>query len=220
MELIEIFPGIDGEVNKFGQGVMSVFVRFARCQLACRYCDVPDKSPKMVMTPKEIFDKVRSFGISKVTITGGEPLLQDPEEMGELLETLERHEYNISLETNGTLSVGEEYLYPADSIIMDLKLPSSGEFDKTTLDNVGDLVPENDFIKFVVGNEDDYSAMMTIINQISYEYPKLLRSIAVSPMFGPANIPTISPAKLLDMMIGDRLDCYLNIQIHKLIGVK
>ena len=77
MRVIEKFISINGEGLK--QGELSVFIRFANCNLRCIYCDTAYSyhSPKYIEeSVSEIVDYILSTGVKNVTLTGGEPLLQ------------------------------------------------------------------------------------------------------------------------------------------------
>ena len=78
MKIVEKFISIDGEGPTAGG--LSVFIRFAGCNLHCAWCDTcyaqKEYSYTEDLTVSEIVDYVRSTGVKHVTITGGEPLLQ------------------------------------------------------------------------------------------------------------------------------------------------
>ena len=87
MKIHSHFISIDGEVNKWGQGVPSVFLRLQNCNLRCSYCDIPEaQDPKggRVLSVDQIVEIIRGYECEKITITGGEPLLQE-DEIHELL---------------------------------------------------------------------------------------------------------------------------------------
>lgn len=75
-----------------------------RCDLACAHCHREGQKPaKEEMTPAEIERLVRvaaGLGISKVKITGGEPLLR--EDIVEIVERISPLLKEVSLTTNGT----------------------------------------------------------------------------------------------------------------------
>ena len=94
MNIFSIFRSFDGEVNAFdGIGQPSVFVRFVGCNLLCTYCDTIYARKKttlhIYLDPGELMEKIRMFGCPKVTLTGGEPLLQDWDELQDLFERLQ-----------------------------------------------------------------------------------------------------------------------------------
>ncbi len=123
MNVTEIFTSIDGEVNHFGQGVMTTFIRLAGCNLACSYCDTPKAHHAgKQMTIPTILLNVIELGCRKITITGGEPLLQ-AEETLPLIDILTTEGYDVSIETNGTLYIPLSYIrYENVSWVVDYKL--------------------------------------------------------------------------------------------------
>lgn len=76
--LVEIFDSVEGEGKR--TGYMAVFVRFAGCNLRCSYCDTAYswnvKDAAEVLNLAELLDRIHSYPWKKVTLTGGEPLLQ------------------------------------------------------------------------------------------------------------------------------------------------
>ena len=72
----EIFRSIQGE-SSFA-GLPCVFVRLAGCNLRCRYCDTRHAlEDGETMSLEDILQRVDSYGVNLVEITGGEPLVQD-----------------------------------------------------------------------------------------------------------------------------------------------
>ena len=79
MKVAEKFISINGEGSRAGE--LAAFIRFTGCNLRCSYCDTswanaPD-CPYTEETPEEIAQWVNASGIRDVTLTGGEPLLQE-----------------------------------------------------------------------------------------------------------------------------------------------
>ena len=108
MRLAESFVSINGEGPRAGE--LALFLRFVGCNLSCSYCDTrwanepgceyEDKSIE------ELIDLVASSGIKNVTLTGGEPMLQ--QELPTLARGLLRlHGIRIEIETNGAVSLCE-----------------------------------------------------------------------------------------------------------------
>ncbi len=143
-DLIEIFSSIQGEGPLIG--FRQLFIRFARCNLACDYCDTPFKtvpectvetapgSETFVDWQNPVSDRriealVRDWTSSQpglhhsISLTGGEPLLH-AQVLSDWLPKL-RNFLPIYLETNGTLPDQLSALLPLiDFISMDIKLPS------------------------------------------------------------------------------------------------
>jgi len=95
MKVNEIFYSLAGEGVRTGQA--TIFIRLAGCNLHCWFCDtIHDNYNEM--TAEEIAVEVNKYPAEWVTLTGGEPTLQDCAKLIKLLKP--RHK--ISLETNGT----------------------------------------------------------------------------------------------------------------------
>lgn len=102
MRISELYPADQGE-GAFA-GTPSVFVRTTGCNLRCWFCDSPFTSwgPVGDDVPVDVIaERVSTFGIEHVVITGGEPLL--PREMTELTRTLKDAGHYITIETAGTV---------------------------------------------------------------------------------------------------------------------
>ena len=78
-KVAEIFESINGEGMKAGE--LSVFIRFTGCNLCCSYCDTKwaneSDAPYLEMGLEEIVKKAQGYQVKNVTVTGGEPLLQN-----------------------------------------------------------------------------------------------------------------------------------------------
>ena len=142
--LIEIFSSLQGEGVLVG--CRQIFIRFAGCNLDCRYCDTdfaavaactiedPPGSGQSIMLNNPL--ALQAFlpllkrwvtdapaAHHSISLTGGEPLLQSDTLSAWLPEL--RRLLPIYLETNGTLPDQLEQLLPQiDWVSMDLKLPS------------------------------------------------------------------------------------------------
>ena len=78
-KIVERFVSINGE-GKFS-GQLATFIRFAGCNLNCSFCDTKWANQLDVkyelMTADEIYNYIKETGIINVTLTGGEPLIQN-----------------------------------------------------------------------------------------------------------------------------------------------
>jgi len=214
MYISEIFQSIDGEVNRWGQGHITTFIRLAGCNLRCSYCDTKyaqTTTGSKIMGVEEILKEVHT---PKVTITGGEPLLQK-EELKELIKQLKlmsRNSQKISIETNGSIEIPDWYCDL--NWIVDYKLPSSKMFSSMSQRSYMNL-KETDYIKFVIYNQSDFKFAREIKKYLQ-EHLYVRAKFAFSPCVGKLDEET-----LLDWMLGFGLyDAILNIQIHKKIGLK
>lgn len=103
----EIFYSVQGEIDI---GVPSIFVRFSGCNLitagnGCKWCDSKYAQDGTEMLLIEVVRRIVFYSKCKnIVITGGESLLQR-ESLFSLIEELMLlgKEYNLSIETNGTL---------------------------------------------------------------------------------------------------------------------
>ncbi len=150
--LQEIFSSIQGEGLWVGE--RHIFIRFAGCDIHCRYCDTSastsgfagEQSPRFCVVsrsreplrceqiPNPVSDRVLAeicsgmviSGPSRPTIslTGGEPLLHH-DFLQEFLPLLQNN-YTIYLETNGLHAQAMQKIrHLVDIVSMDFKLPSA-----------------------------------------------------------------------------------------------
>lgn len=199
MKVNEIFFSIDGEGKRAGQ--LAAFIRLTGCNLRCSYCDTKYSFDEgREMSAEKIFDAVKNF--RNVTLTGGEPLIQD---CHELLTRLESHEVNI--ETNGSIELSEYLKYANAFFTMDFKCYSSGTYDAMNYGNLK-ILRENDVLKFVVGDESD----LILAEKICTEY-KPKAQIYISPVFG-----KIEPLQIVEFIKRRHLENWkLQLQLHKFI---
>ncbi len=210
MKVVEKFVSINGEGTRAGE--LAVFVRFQGCNLACSYCDTmwanQEACPFTPMTPEEIRDYILSTGIANVTLTGGEPLLQ--EDMPKLLALLEQSgKLRVEVETNGAVGLAPFCGKNRPVFTMDYKLPESGWEDSMDRGNFSLLHP-CDTVKFVCGSRGDLERAREIIQ----EYGLSGRChVYLSPVFG-----RIAPEEMVHFMLEHKLNgVRLQIQIHKVI---
>lgn len=203
----EIFCSIEGEGKR--AGYPCVFVRFAGCNLKCSYCDTDyaqDNNAGTEMTAKEIADKVQSFGFNRVTLTGGEPLLQ--EYIDELISELVHRGMQVNVETNGSVEISHMHISPKDLFYtVDYKCPSSGMSYMMNSKTFIQLT-ETDVLKFVVGSKEDMEDALRILN--IYTPPC---QIFFSPVFG-----KIEPVEIVDFIKSHYLkNVRVQLQLHKFI---
>jgi 7-carboxy-7-deazaguanine synthase len=145
----------------------------------------------------------------KVTITGGEPLLQKDELISLIIAFIERGQ-QVSVETNGSIFVPGFPHPPLLSWIIDYKLYNQ---DKMCIDcfwNAG----SQDWVKFVIESPPDFQKAVDISSALKDGGCKA--RIAFSPVMKKNDM---WPAQwLAERLIEKQLwDIVLNVQIHKLI---
>ena len=210
LNVVEKLVSINGEGSR--AGTVAVFVRFKGCNLHCSYCDtqwanMPDV-PFTLYTPDELAHWIIAQNIENVTLTGGEPLLQN--DIAELINLLGEKGLSVEIETNGSIPLDEFSVLPYRPLFtMDYKSPSSGMEDKMCTDNFA-LLQENDTVKFVVGSEKDLQTALKIIRQYSLTEKC---HVYLSPVFG-----KINPQEIVSFMLQNHLNkVRLQLQLHKFI---
>lgn len=210
IRVVEIFHSIEGEGKRAGQLVN--FVRLAGCNLNCSYCDTKYAASRSDGDWWDIGElvAVASYGSKRVTLTGGEPLLQ--EGATALLDAMLAEGLEVNIETNGTI--------PLDTIIpklgvdssfvtMDVKSPSSGMKAYNRLENLRLLRPD-DVVKFVVGSEEDLVYMDDVMRPFNY-HPQF--HWYISPVWG-----QLEPSEIVQHMKEKRYwNAKLQIQMHKVV---
>lgn len=207
--VVEIFKSIEGEGKR--TGYPSVFVRLAGCNLRCSYCDTAyaQRASDAVecFNEQELMDKISEYNCSRVTITGGEPLLHD---LQPLLELLHKAKYEVNIETNGAVQLYKKRLSGIFYTI-DYKCGTSGESNKMLMDNYKHLNAK-DVVKFVVGSKEDFkdvSRVMAYCKKVGSR-PKFY----ISPVWG-----AIEPAELVEYAKTKNNLC-VQVQLHKIIWDK
>jgi 7-carboxy-7-deazaguanine synthase len=203
MKLYEIYTSIQGETQY--AGLPCTLVRFAACDLRCRYCDTEYAfTGGQEVTLGSIVADVRARGTKLVLLTGGEPLLQP--DLPALARELIAAGHDVMVETGGHRDVS--VLPEGTIIILDIKTPGSGEHERNLWGNLMRL-GRKDAAKIVVTSRADYEwARDTIAeHRLSSRCPVLL-----SPSFG-----QVEPSTLVAWMLADKLDARLNLQVHKYV---
>lgn len=205
----EIFLSIDGEGVR--TGLPTVFIRLYGCNLKCSYCDTRyscENNEYTEMPLMDILEKVLSYGVPRVTLTGGEPLIH--EGVKDLINSLVANDIEVNIETNGAVDLDDfwEYKYNSKVIFtMDYKCASSGMEDKMKLWNLKLLQPK-DVIKFVVSNYNELEKMEYILEESECKAQPY-----VSPVFG-----AIEPKELVEYILDNKLNnVKVQVQLHKII---
>lgn len=205
----EIFLSIDGEGVR--TGLPTVFIRLYGCNLNCSYCDTRyscENKEYTLMPLMDILNQVLSYGVPRVTLTGGEPLIH--EGVKDLINSLVLNDIEVNIETNGAVDLQNfwEFRYSSKVIFtMDYKCASSGMEDKMKLWNLKVLQPK-DVIKFVVSNYNELEKMEYILEESGCKAQPY-----VSPVFG-----AIEPKELVQYVLDNKLNnVKVQVQLHKII---
>lgn len=199
----EIFHSLQGESTTVG--LPTVFVRLTGCPLRCQYCDTEYAFTGGVhMTIDQILNKVSSFGVEHVTVTGGEPLSQS--HCHELLHRLCDAGYQVSLETSGAIDVAD-----VDDRVMkvvDLKTPDSEEMHRNLYSNL-DHLDARDQVKFVLCGREDYDWAKRCIDEHGI-------SERCEVLFSPS-FEELNATELAEWILADKLKVRMQLQLHKIL---
>ncbi|MEM5866365.1 MAG: 7-carboxy-7-deazaguanine synthase QueE [Candidatus Aenigmatarchaeota archaeon] len=156
IKISEIFCSIQGEGKNVGKP--SVFVRVSGCDLAekcpiecdTKYAWYEGKEMKV----SEIIKIIKTFPVTNIIFTGGEPGLY----ADEILEIIDRlKDYTTEVETNGNKDLF--HIYPFFDVVT--ISPKKGFEDLDFLVTVKDF--PNVIFKFVVKDEEDFDYWHTIV---------------------------------------------------------
>lgn len=203
LKLTEIFLSIQGEADSVGWP--TVFVRLTGCPLRCNYCDTQYAFyGGEWFSLEDVLTRVRSFGVPRVCVTGGEPLAQ--KHCSELLRRLCDAGFVVSLETSGALDVSQ-----VDARVMrvvDVKTPGSGEAARNRLENL-DLLRAEEQIKFVVCDRADFEWARALVSARQLHERC---TVLFSPSYG-----RLEARELAQWILDERLPVRLQIQLHKIL---
>ena len=201
LKVNEIYYSVQGESTHVGRPC--IFIRLTYCNLRCTYCDTEYAfyEGKDIEIP-EIIAKIKQWNCNLVEVTGGEPLFQD--ECIDLLNELTNQNYEVLLETGGSLSISD---VPIEIVrIVDFKCPSSGMEKKNLWSIVNDLQP-HDEVKFVIGDREDFDWAKEMLNKYSLNKKC---SILFSPTFG-----KIDPSLIVEWILEGDIPVRMQLQMHK-----
>ena len=203
LKINEIYYSVQGESTH--SGCPCIFIRLTYCNLRCSYCDTEYAfydGKDMEIT--DIMSEIKRWDCNLVEVTGGEPLFQD--ECIDLLNELVNSNYEVMLETGGSLSISD---VPKKVVkIVDFKCPSSGMVKKNLWSIVDDL-QAHDEVKFVIGNREDFDWAKDRITEYSLDK---ICTLLFSPTFG-----EIDPQQIVEWILADNLPVRMQMQMHKMI---
>jgi len=203
----ELFVSIQGESTR--AGTPCFFVRLTGCNLRCRYCDtVFARNEGREIAITDIVSEYILSGVKLCEITGGEPLLQ--KNTPELCVKLLKRGAVVMVETNGSIDIS---VLPFGVIrVIDVKCPSSGEKSSFFMGNIR-FLRKQDEIKFVVSDREDFDWAITFMQK--HNLDKKVNAILFSPVYG-----VLRPKSLAEWLIKSAVNARMQLQMHKLIGVK
>lgn len=143
MRVNNIFSSIQGEGPEAGNPTL--FLRLSDCNLNCSFCDTKYHTEgdvyELIELEQEIISKLK---YNHITVTGGEPVLQDQDMYMLMTEYVRGVEW--SLETNGTIYT----TCPYNTIVIS---PKKQDIRENILKKYAFM--KNTMFKFVYENKDD-----------------------------------------------------------------
>lgn len=218
----EIFFSFQGEGLYIGEP--QIFIRFAGCNLRCRYCDTKYAWNRkkalhysldgVIEEVKRLKERNKIYNPKVISLTGGEPLLQS--DFLQMFLPKIRKKFKIYLETNGTkLNELKKILNYIDTISLDMKLPSDCFFNffKIYKETLKLLNGKDFFIKIVLTNNTKEEEIKSVKNLVSDRLPLVLQP--VSPMDG---VKPPSPEKMNKFIsVLSKKNIHIIPQLHKLL---
>ncbi len=205
LRVAETYLSLQGEGSH--AGLPCYFIRTAGCDLRCTWCDTPgalEATSGGWMSLDQILERVPSW-VNLVQMTGGEPLLQKSAAVATMNALIGRGK-KILLETGGHKSL--EGLPAAVHVVMDVKLPASGE-DAHDFGANFSFLKKTDEIKFVVQDRRDFDRACRWIQDFRLAD---VCQLLISPVSG-----NLAPAELAAWVLESRIPVRMQIQLHKVI---
>ena len=201
LKVNEMFSSIQGE--GIYMGIPMFFIRLTGCNLRCKWCDTKYAFTEgKDMTVEAVAKEADKSGLDWLTLTGGEPLLQD--DVYPLMYKLIDH-HKILVETNGSLSIEDVPTEENIVISLDIKTPSSGMHKAMNFDNLEYLGP-GDFVKFVIMDDEDYLYSKKVLEEYSIDV-----DVVFQPVWGK------DIKWLIGKVMEDKLNVHVLPQLHKII---
>lgn len=223
LRVSEVYASVQGEGPDVGR--TTVFVRFAGCNLRCSGwpCDTQHaidpayRKEWQSMSVEELANKISDImdisGANSITLTGGEPFLQNNDELYELINKFPMTIINCF--SNGTLPY-PKWAPELMTFIMDWKLLGSGENSvniDTRIANIKLLDNANllHSVKFVISDWSDFEEAVSIY----FHYLEKFTNIEV--FYGRVWDSYITDRDLAEAVMMNQLPWRLNIQLHNYI---
>lgn len=204
LKIAEVFLSIQGEGSRVG--LPTVFVRLTGCALRCRWCDTAWAFGGGTWRAlADLAAEVASFGVPRVCVTGGEPLLQ-PSVVPLIRHLAEDQGLDVVVETGGDqdISVLSERVVR----ILDVKLPGSGMDERMDEENWNRLT-SRDELKLIVADRRDYERARSLLSGplAAFRGEVLIGAVAGE----------LDPALLARWVLEDRLRARVQVQLHKVL---
>lgn len=217
MKVVEIFGSIDGEGKRTGQ--LATFIRLAGCNLRCYYCDTTysfDTSNADEISIDDIVKKCEEIGYHNITLTGGEPLIQNDSQ--ELIIKLCKKGFQVNVETNGSIDLRPFVIIREVNNLdlfftVDYKTKYSLANNKMNKYSFNCLDVNKDIVKCVVANRQDMDDALNYLDSFTDSGFNKKFNIWFSPVFN-----QIEPKEIVEYIKEhNRQDITVQVQLHKII---
>ena len=228
MRVNEVFHSIQGE--GVHNQVPMIFVRLQGCNLypkGCLYCDTEKAQNPSGGVGMSVHGVINEAGRVRLglacwwyCITGGEPLMQEPE-LRMLVNEIkgDRYTSKVEIETNGTLPP-PKWFSRVDSWVVDIKTPSAGQHivnQGVVLESWLGKLRNVDQLKFVVGTTEDLDFVSSILYARYFPSTVLISPIMDRFSLVKSQIEPGFTKEVVGFVL--RYNLRLSVQVHKFLGV-
>lgn len=193
-KVVEVFHSIQGE-GRF-MGTPATFVRLFGCNLKCSFCDEPKHTELKLVKEMSAEQITRACKQKLVIITGGEPSIND---INDLIEYLQDEGHVVAVETNGFSFANIE---SADWITLAPK-------------NFSRPAGQPNEVKLLV---DCLSALIHDYNSDIEYWKSRVSDIWVQPINGTNVVDKVNLKLAIHLAM--KHDVGLSPQLHKILGVE
>ena len=210
-------------------GTKQIFVRFAGCNMSCRFCDLERILPAKSFSSEKITSIVKQLTFNcgehhSIALTGGEPLLYK-DFLKEFIPGLKEMGFKIYLDTNATLPKQlEEVIDRVDIVAADLKLPSStGEkaYWHEHKEFIEIAKRKNCFVKVVVTSGTAEADFVKAVDIVAGADKSML--MVIQPVWPVRDVERPRTKLLFDLLfLAEKRLTNVRImpQMHKVLGVR
>jgi len=225
----EYYETLEGE--GFSIGIPTLFIRFTGCNYNCSWCDTKyaiqkDDKKNKEMTLYDLLGIIENSKCQRISLTGGEPLIQNNLLLLELINKVKSYgtfPKKINLETNGSI-YAPEIFDKVDEITMDIKPPSSGmATNKSVLYATILKFLSKTWFKIVVFDNKDLEFVDDIINFVSIfeklDCQEFKSRLYLQPATIENNSNDIIRNKVILKLVKDLPTSRYGVRLHKMLSI-
>lgn len=223
LRLNEHYVSFQGEGPNVGK--LTQFVRFSGCNMRCPGwpCDTPhavhphlwkdDPKKSAIEVADQIGQMFHETGARHICLTGGEPMLQNPDYLRAMIMRVRLHSVpraTFDMFSNGSFLYPSWLLQdPSIDIVMDWKLPGSGEENTKLEEREANLrqLRQHDAVKFVCVDEADMRYAFGVYNDLKHVFR--------GKWYVGAAWDSLTASTIMKFVADNRLPWILNVQVHK-----